>query len=242
MSVACGGGTAQGPVPPKATATATATPTPKAKHPYTIQPAANWPTDEAEADLDPTVMPFDPTRADGKASQLKARFAGMDRVGAKTSIVEGAQAEEFSSVVDLQSGLPDDDRMRKQHQPKISKKTMDRVPEEQRNVRVDAWVYAIKYESDNDWHLIIGTNPAGDDTQYFNAEVSGLPKKRAGKEAPSFETLLAVRRSLAEILNDDLPGPGSYAQYDPPFSVAIEGPSSTTWTTSQASWVPNTLP
>lgn len=90
---------------------------------------------------------------------------------------------------------------------------------EQRNVHVSAWIYAIKYETDNDWHLITGTDPNGGDPHYVNAEVSGLPPRTAG----SYATLLGVRKSLAGILDDDLPGPGSYRKYDPPIAVAIEG-------------------
>jgi hypothetical protein len=33
---------------------------------------------------------------------------------------------------------------------------MTRATEQQRNVRVKAWIYAIKFESDNDWHVIFG--------------------------------------------------------------------------------------
>ena len=215
LSVACGGQAPQG-------QTQAAEPRPKkAKHPFRLQAAEKWTAAELESETDPTVMPFDPTHAAGAGSQLKARFSGKHRADAKTSIVGGAETEEFLSVVKLQANLPTDDKMRKHHDPKITTETMDRVPEEERSVRVDAWVYAIKYEDDNDWHLIIGTDPERGEVSYFNAEVSGLPK--SGQEDPAFATLLSVRRSLADMLNNDLPGRGSYQQYDPPFPVTIEG-------------------
>jgi hypothetical protein len=209
MSVGCGGQSGQGPEPPK--------PKAKAKHLFTELPADKWVAAEVESEMDPTVMPFDPTHAAGTASQVAARFRGKDRAGAKTSIADGAPMLEFASVVKLQDSLPGDDEMQ-HHDPPITRQSNERMSEELRNVHVSAWIYAIKYETDNDWHLITGTDPSGD-PRYFNAEVSGLPSKTAA----SYAKLLGVRKSLADILNDDLPGPGSYRKYDPPIAVTIEG-------------------
>jgi hypothetical protein len=191
----------------------------RAKH-YKEIPADEWTGSELAVAADPNVATV--RSALGTASRLNDRFEGDDRSGPKTSIVGGGRTEDFSSIAKLQASLPKDDKMREEHDPRITKKTMDRAPEEERNVRVKALIYAIKYESDHDWHLIAGTDPARGAIRYFNAEVSALPEEQDGGEAPSFETLLAVRRSLAEILDNDLPGPGSYRQYDP-FPVVIEG-------------------
>jgi hypothetical protein len=148
---------------------------------------------------------------------VKAAFRGKDRSRAKTTIVDGVRVERFGSVVELQNRIPSDDKML-DHEPALTRQT-DRLPEEHRMVEVQAWIYAIKYESDNDWHLITGTDPDAGQIHYFNAEVSGLPNK----QSPAFATLREVRGSLSTILDDDLPGPGSYRKYDPPIAVAIKG-------------------
>ena len=49
----------------------------------------------------------------------------------------------------------------------------DRTPEEERNVRVRAFLYAASRESDNDFHLIVGDE--GDQAKMMTMEVSGLP-------------------------------------------------------------------
>jgi hypothetical protein len=198
-----------------------AEPKPRAKR-YKAIPADEWTGAELAAVADPNVATVRSSLGSGTASRLDDRFDGDDRSGPKTSIVGGVQTEDFSSIAKLLASLPKDVKMREEHDPRITKKTMDRAPEEERNVRVKAWIYAIKYESDHDWHLIAGTDPARSAIRYFNAEVSALPEEQDGGWAPSFKTLLAVRRSLAGILDNDLPGPGSYRQYDP-FPVVIEG-------------------
>ncbi len=62
------------------------------------------------------------------------------------------------------------------HDPPIKRTSSTRFDEEQRNVRVQAWIYAVKYEAGQDWHIIAGTDPSGAPITYFNSEVSGLPK------------------------------------------------------------------
>jgi hypothetical protein len=53
--------------------------------------------------------------------------------------------------------------------------TSNRVTEEQKNVTVDAWVYATTEEADNDLHIILGTDPTKSPVHYLTAEVTGLP-------------------------------------------------------------------
>lgn len=204
--------------PPQSPDQAKATTAIRPKHPFQALSADGWKTVEEEEEMDLTIPPYDPRFGAGQADQLKAAFRGKDRSGAKTSIVADAAIEPFASVAELQSQLPDDDAMLN-HDPEITRQSMKRVQEEQRMVHVDAWIYAIKYESDNDWHVITGTDPDGQEIHYFNAEVSGLPKS----SSPAIATLRKVRQSLAAILENDLPGPGSYRKYDPPIAVTIEG-------------------
>jgi hypothetical protein len=187
------------------------------RHPFVDLPADGWKTSEVEEAMDLAVAPLDLLHGSGQGDQVKAAFRGKDRPRAKTSLVDGVRVERFGSVVELQDQLPPDAKMTG-HVPKLTTKT-DRVTEEHRMVQVDAWIYAIKYETDNDWHLIIGTDPAARKIHYFNAEVSGLPSK----QSPSFAALHAVRESLAAVLDNKLPGPSSYRKYHPPIAVAIKG-------------------
>jgi len=188
------------------------------RHPYQTLPADRWKTSEAEEGMDLTVPPFDLLHGAGRADQVNAAFRGKDRSQPKTSVVDGVRVEPFASVAELQARIPRDDVMLG-HDPELTRQSMDRAPEERRMVHVDAWIYAIKYESDNDWHLITGTDPGAGEVHYFNAEISGLPNKTS----PAFVPLQEARASLAAILDTDLPGPGSYRKYDPPIAVTIEG-------------------
>jgi hypothetical protein len=142
----------------------------------------------------------------------------VDRKGPKTSIAPG-DVEEFDSLADLADAVNSDDDMTN-HNPTIERDTMERTNEENRNVRVPVWIYAIKYESDQDWHVILGTDPSvsGPKT-FFNAEISGVP----ANAAPSRATLLAVRESLDQILENDLPSSSGYRKYDDPIPVLVEG-------------------
>jgi hypothetical protein len=166
--------------------------------------------------MDITIPAFNPLTGAGIADQIKARFRGMDRKGPKTTIAS-ASRKKFASLVALIATLPSDDDMR-DHEPAIERDTMVRVQEENRNVRVPAWIYAIKYEADQDWHVIIGTEPGGSVT-FFNAEVSGLP----APSAAAFATLLKVRNQLADILNNNLPSSGGYRKYPEPVPVIVDG-------------------
>lgn len=191
---------------------------PRRAHSFETFPADTWASVEALERMDPLIPPYDPVHGAGRANQVKARFTGKDRAVPKTTI-DGARMEEFPSIVELQSSLPTDDAMRNHHTPELTKQTMDRAAEEKRNVHVTAWIYAIKFETDDDFHLIIGTEPGGA-MQYFNAEVSGLP----ATNKPAYKTLTDVRESLADILNNSLPGPGTYRKYNrDPIKVTIEG-------------------
>lgn len=189
----------------------------KREHVFEILPAETWGSVETVARMDPLIPRYDPVHGAGRANQVKTRFAGKDRAVPKTTIAD-ADMEQFPSIAELLSSLPSDDAMLN-HVPEITRQTMERVPEENRNIHVTAWIYAIKFENDADFHLIVGTEPGGD-TQYFNAEVSGLPTR----DKPAYKTLLDVRESLAEILNNKLPSPGTYRKYSrDPIKVTLEG-------------------
>lgn len=172
---------------------------------------------ESEAEMDQDVPAFDPLHGAGIADQLKAGFRGTDRKAPKTSIASGS-VKGFSDVAALAATLPTDTAMRN-HTPALTTSTSTRAVEEQRNVHVKAWIYAIKYETDNDWHVILGTRPTVSTKTFFNAEVSGLPSS----SATAFATLRAARQGLAAVLANDLPATNTYRLYDHPLPVTVEG-------------------
>ena len=169
--------------------------------------------------MDPLIPSFDPLHSIGPADQIKAQFRGTDRRLAKTSIASAALEPE-TTVDRLAGSLIADDTMLAHDPPITEAPTSDRVEEEKRSVAVRGWIYAIKYEDDQDWHLIVGTSPSGQSRTYLTCEVSGLPATNAA----SYRPLERARESLARILHDVLPGPGSYTSYVAhPIPVRIEG-------------------
>src|SRR5438105_7663523 len=89
------------------------------------------------------------------AGPLSDDFAGNDRKAAKLSI-SAAPPEKFKDLADLVASLPSISAM-KAHQPVIKlDPTSGRVTEEERNVTLNAFLYAASREADNDFHLIVG--------------------------------------------------------------------------------------
>ena len=190
------------------------TPTQKA---FVDLPASEWSGAEREDEMDITIPAFDPLTAADPAEQITMRFRGVDRKAPKTSIVSAGR-EDFDDLDALINSLEDDDDMRN-HNPPIEHDTNVRAVEEKRNVRVNAWIYAIKYEADQDWHVIIGTDPSLGAATFFNAEVSGLPSNAAN----SYQKLLSVRKALAYMFDNDLPTGSGYRKYTEPIPVIVDG-------------------
>lgn len=187
--------------------------TPMPRH--TVHADSEWAEPEREEEMDQLMPAFNPLTAKDPTDQLLLKFRGKDRNGAKTSIAS-ASMESFDSIEDLIAALPPDSEMLNLNPP-LEKDTNVRIAQERRNVRVKAWVYAIKYEADQDWHIILGTRPADATPTYFNAEVSGLPANNAS----AYKKLKKVRQTLAELFDWDLPSSG-YWEYEP-FGVIVEG-------------------
>lgn len=146
-------------------------------------------------------------------------FQGHDRALAKTSITRG-HVEEFSSVLELLCTLPADDRMRG-HSPKISKGS-PRVSEELRLVEVEAWLYAVKQEEDNDFHLILGTDPNVSPRRFLTAEVTGLPQKDAVPYR-TYRILLNARRDFLEVVPAGV-SRSAYKRLKMPIHIEVKGP------------------
>jgi hypothetical protein len=162
--------------------------------------------------LDVVVPSFAATKAAGSDN-----FAGTARKAAKLSLPE-AETESFEDVAALIASLPKDTKM-VNHKPKIKDTaTSGRTAEEQRNIRVKAFIYAASRESDNDFHLIVGRDPDADTEVYMNMELSGLPSK----SSDAFEQLKSARDSYKNFFKNNLPG-NTYDFYHPPVPVTVEG-------------------
>ncbi len=113
-------------------------------------------------------------------------FAGQARKGAKTSVVK-ATTEDFATVSALINGLAKDAVVRS----KLTSRSA-RIAEENRYVRLvkDTYLFALKKESDNDYHVIIGDNKNPKKATFFNVEVSGL--------AASNKQIAAVRKAFEQ--------------------------------------------
>ena len=143
-------------------------------------------------------------------------FAGHDRGEAKTSIAD-APEEGTTNLVTLLDSLADDDAMRHYHPPISKSWDSPRVSEENRNVTVNAWLYAAKSEPDGDFHVIIGSSADGDHARFMNVEISGLP---AGGD--SYDRLAQARSDFKAYFAGQLPGSG-YDLYETPIPVRVSG-------------------
>ena len=161
----------------------------------------------------------------GKTGKPKAAsgdlFKGSSRKASKLSISD-AKMEKFSDLADLIATLPTDKVMLTKG---ISKNdpASKRVAEEDRNVRVDAYLYAASREDDNDYHFIVGRDPdAGGKEVYMNMELSGLPPASAKSRAALEKARDAFKAFFTKHFAGNLPGT-SYDFYDPPIHIEVEG-------------------
>jgi hypothetical protein len=129
-------------------------------------------------------------------------FSGSFRATAKTSFVSG-QVETLGTLDSLFAPLPQDNKMTQQF-PKLVMKTSNdspRVAPEKRSVNVSAFIYWVAPESDNDFHVILGSTPQLTSTTIFmNSEVSGLPTANP-KTSPFPQRRADIRAILAKHQN-----------------------------------------
>src|SRR5207302_1031295 len=125
----------------------------------------------------------------------------------------------FNNLVDLLDSLPPDEDMR-QLTVWRPEGPMSRLPEEQANVQVLAYIVAVKpREDDHDLHVIISDRPRGARRHFMNVEVSGLPRDHV-HEADFARVRAEIRALLPEV---DTGGGGSYIPINPPARVLIQG-------------------
>ncbi len=152
-------------------------------------------------------------------------FAGTDRRDAKTSVATGGVTK-YSTVTALRASLRSDAEMRALGITKAP--DSERTSDEQGNVKVNGFIYAISKESDNDFHLIVGDSNCGQPCKsagnqgscFVNVEVSGLPPSNS----PDRQKLADVRSKFLAFFNGTDPGTTKgYDKFDPPIPVAITG-------------------
>lgn len=146
-------------------------------------------------------------------------FQGTARRAAKISF-SAAPVETFDDLRELIDSFPSESVMTR-HRPRITTDARsDRVAEEERNVKVKAFLYAASREDDNDFHLIVGRAPR-QAPMYMTMELSGLPRSSSA----SFATLKQARKDFKTFFAGHplgLPGP-SYDFYSPPVPIEIQG-------------------
>ncbi len=161
------------------------------------------------------------------AAPVGDSFKGKARKTSKLSIAT-AKTETFKNLKSLVDTLPSHDKMKK-HKPKITTTpTSKRVTEEDRNVKLKAFIYAASKEADNDFHLIIGQAVSAATEVYMTMELSGLPPK----SSKSYAKLKKARDAYKAFFGDQLPGT-TYDFYDPPVPIEVAG--SLFWDASHAS-------
>ncbi|HRH03421.1 MAG TPA: hypothetical protein PLN13_09250 [Bacteroidia bacterium] len=139
-------------------------------------------------------------------------YHGKDRKASKLSIVN-ASTEAFNSLNSFIETLKDDNSMINNSQ--ISRdENNKRVKDEKRNIKLsNIFIYAMKREPDNDYHIIIGD----ENGLYFNIENSGLPDENQG----DFNRLAKARKEVEDYFGEACNS--NYQKFDPPIPVEIEG-------------------
>jgi hypothetical protein len=129
---------------------------------------------------------------------LVNNFIGTIRSDVKTSYVNSV-ADTFESVKKLRNWLPDDEYMHKSTEARHN--NSPRTKEENHNVFLkDVWIFGVKREDDNDFHLIIGSSKSPDKEQsFFTAEISGLPDS----SSEYFSLLSAARNTVQDYFGED---------------------------------------
>jgi hypothetical protein len=161
-------------------------------------------------------------------------FTGHYRKAVKTAIFRTADgqivpAEPVADIPALLGSVPPDDAMRTKYpdlivganaSPEIKLAAVPfRVAEEQRNVTIPAWIWYVRKETDNDFHVIIGSSADPTAVTYMNVEVSGLPDV-AGD--PNFTELQSAREQLTSLVGHD-PSGTHYEACTPPLPVTVTG-------------------
>jgi len=160
-------------------------------------------------------------------------FTGHYRLAVKTAIFRDADgqivpAEQVADIPTLLGSLPSDNAMRATYPDLLVDATAPpetklaatpfRVAEEQRNVTIPAWIWYVRKETDNDFHVIIGSSADPAAVTYMNVEVSGLP---VAADDPNFADLQSARDQLVSLAGQ--PSDVHYEAFTPPLPVSVTG-------------------
>lgn len=138
-------------------------------------------------------------------STCPTSFAGTDRATAKTTF-PNATPISYPTFTAFHNALPTDAFMTGLN---ISR-TSSRVTQENKNVTfTNGYLYAIKHESDNDLHMIIG-DASG--VSVTNCESSGYPSTTSA----SYTQIKNVRVAITTHFSTDFCGQSSYMIFSPP--------------------------
>ncbi len=142
------------------------------------------------------------------STSCASNFTGVDRAVAKTSFAT-ATSFAYGSFNAFRNTLQTDTYMRGLGITTSS----NRASVENRNVKFSsAYLYAIKRESDNDFHMIIGDASLNALT---NCEASGLPATGAA----SYNAISAVKNSVTTKLGTNLCSQSSYLIFNPAIHI-----------------------
>ncbi|MEY4935086.1 MAG: hypothetical protein RIS64_1445 [Bacteroidota bacterium] len=146
-------------------------------------------------------------------------FTGVVRKQAKTSL-STARTEIFETVGDLLVTLAPDGDMHA-HNPKI-RQVSPRVAEEDRNVYIkNAYLFSVKEEEDQDFHIIIGDLSAtGEPINLMNVEIAGLPEDVNSKD---FKILKKVRAQFYAKYPMFFDSNRKTLTCDPPIPLSLRG-------------------
>jgi hypothetical protein len=147
-------------------------------------------------------------------------FAGHDRTKAKEIVAKGP-TKIYKDLKTLLKSLPTDQAMVNHNPPISTSPNSGRVKEENKNVTVAAcWVHAVRHETDNDFHVILGSAKSAGASVFMNAEICGIPKT-----GPSIQTLTQVRQAFVSLLGLKaiLDAYKGYLKFNPPLSVKVSG-------------------
>ena len=92
-----------------------------------------------------------------------------------------------------------------------------RLTEEQENVDINGWIWYVRHEDDNDYHVIVGSSPRAT-AKFMNVEISGLPGPRAKDRA----MLERVCQRFQRLVGEPIPK-SKYKALLPRMKVRIKG-------------------
>lgn len=134
-----------------------------------------------------------PTGSASLKAIVSEPFKGHDRALAKETVAKGAP-KGYKDLKTLLKSLPTDQVMLNL-KPRLTVRSA-RLKQEDKNVTVTAcWIYAVKHEKDNDFHVILGSARTAGASDFMNAEICGIPTT-----GPWILTLEQVRQVFVSLL------------------------------------------